>query len=146
MAIPLPFLESSAADFATCHLQMMTSQAFLVGDEWVGHCIHALDPSMPDLPMCDIIFESYEESVTPGLILLKGRGSDSVGDFTLIGEMSFYNGKVMLCKQYINASHPCKYSGLMTPFGIAGKWYTLSGRRGGGLFWIWKAKWTQGSS
>jgi hypothetical protein len=144
MAIPLPFLESSATDFASCHLQTMTTQAFLVGDEWVGYYIYALGLSALDPPMRSIIFESYTESVTPGLIELKAKGTDSVGDFTLVGEMRCSNGMLMFCKRYINLGHSWQYSGLITPFGIVGKWYGLSGDDNGGLFWLWKAKWTHG--
>jgi hypothetical protein len=149
MTIPLPFLESSATDFASCHLQKMTSQAFLVGDEWVGCFIYALQLVQDSIRLC-VTFEGYTESVTPGLILLTGRGTDTdlARDFTLTGEMSCDDGKLMLSKQYISdLNHSYQYSGLMTPFGIVGNWFFLTGGViDEGLFWLWKAKWTDGLS
>jgi hypothetical protein len=144
MTIPLPFLKSSATDFASYHLQTMTKRAFLVGDDWTGYYTYGLNMSRVDPPMRGVIFESYAESATPGLVLLKARGVDSIGDFILVGEMTCGDGRLVFRKQYINARQSWHYSGWMTPFGIVGKWCGATGR--GGLFWLWKAKWTHSSS
>jgi hypothetical protein len=147
MNIPLPFLDSSAADFASCHLQTMTARAFLVGDEWegcygYGHGIsRLLEP-----PMRSVVFERYTELVMPGQVQLKARGTDGYGRFTLAGQMDCNDGKLMLCKQRGINGLQYQYSGIMTPFGIVGRWYRRSNNSFGGLFWLWKAKWTRGSS
>jgi hypothetical protein len=146
MTIPLPFSEFSTRNSASCHVEAMTSRDFLVGDEWMGYYkdvenINGLDP-----PMRGVIFESYKQSVIPELRILRGRGTDFRGEFTLLGEMGADDGKLILGKRYINGDS-WQYSGVMTPFGIVGKWYGRSSTDvAGGLFWLWKAKWTRGSS
>jgi hypothetical protein len=146
MKLPMPFLKSSVKTFGICHLQTATSQAFLVGDEWEGY--YGQGPSIDklDAPMRGVVFERYTQRYKRILLAsLEARGTDIHGEFTLIGTINGVNGKLSLCKQYINGgSFQC--SGVMTPFGIVGNWHGRSGMtRYGGLFWLWKAKWTHGT-
>jgi hypothetical protein len=126
MTIPVPFLESSAEDFASCHLQEMTTRGFLVGDEWVeyyGNVFNVRPYIGMSTPMGGIIFESYTESdTTPGVIQIMAKGETfSVETFTLVGEINRINGGLRFCKQCTSEEcTPHQYSGVMTPFGMVG--------------------------
>jgi hypothetical protein len=145
MKLPLPFLKSSDENFSSCHLQTMTSQAFLVGDEWEGCYGRGQKIDELDASMRGVVFEHYKLDRIP-LASLEARGTDLQGEFTLIGTINCVDGKLKFCKRYMNGQ-PWGCSGVMTPFGIVGNWtgrYLKTGY--GGLFWLWKAKWTCGSS
>ena len=147
MKIPLPFLESSAIDFVSCHHLAMTTPAFLIGDEWVGYYSDSSSITRLDPPMRSIIFErDHSESASiPEMLPLSTRGIDSVGAFTLVGKVDCGSGRFGFVKQYIN-SHSWQWSGVMTPFGMVGKWYGEGTTYGTGWFWLWKAEWTHESS
>ena len=146
MKIPVPFLESNAKDFTCCHLPKMTNPTFLIGDEWVGYYSYGSNIMNLDPPMRGIIFErDHTASVSaPGLMPLWARGIDNVGDFTLEGEIDCRRGSFTFVKQYTHG-HRWQWSGMMTPFGMAGKWYGASYSQWG-WFWLWKANWTRGCS
>jgi hypothetical protein len=67
----------------------------------------------------------------PGVLRLRGEGTDSIGRFVVDGQARD-TGVVKFRKQYIGR-HGWWYTGWMLPWGIAGRWDN-------GLFWIWKSK------
>jgi hypothetical protein len=69
----------------------------------------------------------------------QSSGYDSHGPFTICGE--FYDdGRVEFLKHYDLHDWDWKYSGIVIPFGIVGRWSDLDGSFGG-HFWIWKKNW-----
>jgi hypothetical protein len=69
----------------------------------------------------------------------KSSGYDSHGPFTICGNF-YHDGRVEFLKHYTLHDWNWKYSGIVIPFGIVGRWSDLDGSFGG-HFWIWKKDW-----
>jgi hypothetical protein len=67
-------------------------------------------------------------------------GHDPIDDFTMKGWFSM-DGKVNFVKRYTVQGHTWKYEGIMTPFGLAGRWgsdQAVAPAGTGGPFWMWR--------
>ncbi|KAJ7132084.1 hypothetical protein C8R44DRAFT_977758 [Mycena epipterygia] len=91
---------------------------------------------------------SLRRSPTNGTnsIAFHGSGSDHVGGFSIQGNIELASGLLEAKKTYTPTagSHQWSWSGLVTPFGLVGRWGSpevndLPG--GSGWWWIWPAQW-----
>lgn len=110
---------------------------------WVGYYTYGtpdeMDISRLDAPM-EITLTTRDED-EPGLVVLDGRGRDSVEQFTIEGMMEKKYGQFKLNKRYPALGPLWEYRGCLTPWGFAGVWGdpTDPEQTIGGTFWIWKA-------
>jgi hypothetical protein len=140
MDLPLPFSSDAAKEFGLCHLRTMTRPEFLEDGEWAGYyCYSSPTPRVIDFdaPMLGIRFVTRRSNVNSTTLGLSAAGVDSIGGFSLHGEIDVESGVATMRKQYVTGT-AWDWHCVMTPFGIVGSW---GRQRFGGWFWLWKANW-----
>lgn len=85
--------------------------------------------------------ESPPQPTHSNILLFEGSGSDGVGTFTLVGGMNLRTGLVEAVKNYAAIRTRWEWAGMITPFGIVGKWGDSVGW--GGWWWIWPREWSE---
>lgn len=124
----------------------------LAQGEWVGYYTHRIahaDIDDVDPPLRNIHFTSNPDPADSDKVLLRAEdGVDSVGSFTLSGNLSRSTGMVHLVKQYFGEqTHSWRQKGTLTPLGIAGHWYSADIPDDPlGFIWMYKKEWTRGDA
>ncbi|KAI0246801.1 hypothetical protein BJV78DRAFT_1364611 [Lactifluus subvellereus] len=75
----------------------------------------------------------------PNCVYFHGEGQDGVGPFTLQGLCDTRTGAVRAIKAYIG-EHQWGWSGVITPFGMVGRWGI--GWGDSGWWWVWPREWS----
>ncbi|KAF2229308.1 hypothetical protein EV356DRAFT_511077 [Viridothelium virens] len=130
-----------------CSKQMLLPE-FITDGEWSGYYCYGNNRRVSfDGPMDGIKFEISEslghrrDVDRTGCYHVKGSGIDSVGIFTLDGEIREPH-ELLLSKRY--ATHSWLWECTMTPFGIFGDWFQHGHGRNRvalGAIWLWKKDW-----
>ncbi|TFY65913.1 hypothetical protein EVG20_g5176 [Dentipellis fragilis] len=90
-----------------------------------------------DPPM---LFKLYRKSTedNDAKIRFGGTGQDRVGPFRIEGVANLDSGTVLATKQYIHADFSWEWKGIITPFGMVGRWGIYGYN---GWWWIWPKEW-----
>ncbi|KAA1472245.1 hypothetical protein DENSPDRAFT_169258 [Dentipellis sp. KUC8613] len=113
------------------------------GCAWCGYYSRGFNASPHvDPPMLFTLHrKSSEDNGTD--IRFEGTGHDRVGPFRIVGTVNLDVGSVGATKQYTNANISWGWTGIITPFGMVGRW----GHYGyHGWWWIWPKEWSSSIS
>lgn len=132
--------------------------SFLTNDdsEWAGYYVYSnMRLVRADAPMhftlratsialasSDTYYDVSGSYPTPPRILhFDGSGSDGIAAFTLVGSINLRTGLVEAVKDYAGLTTRWNWAGVVTPFGMVGKWGDR--HSWGGWWWIWPRKWSE---
>ncbi|KAI0261120.1 hypothetical protein BC834DRAFT_972907 [Gloeopeniophorella convolvens] len=91
-----------------------------------------------DMPMFFDLQTTPPEAGGSRYISFQAAGEDAVGRFTLVGTCDSRTGLVSAQKMY-QGMHTWEWDGVVTPFGMVGRWGTKSY---GGWWWVWPREWS----
>lgn len=84
---------------------------------------------------------SESQPTSSHIVHFDGSGSDGIAAFTLVGSINLRTGLVEAVKDYAGMTTRWDWAGVVTPFGMVGKWGNL--HSWGGWWWIWPRKWSE---
>ncbi|KAJ6591844.1 hypothetical protein DFH09DRAFT_185097 [Mycena vulgaris] len=113
-------------------------EALKTEGSWFGYYSqgHNFDPVMKITILPD------NSGTSGATVTFEGTGWDAVDSFSLKGTIDVASGVLEAEKHYLSAGFTWRWAGLVTPFGLVGKWgYPGDGGQWGGWWWIWPAGW-----
>lgn len=103
---------------------------------WTGYYFYvSANSTCHDPPMWITLQKIAPSADEPDVVKLRGRGSDRAGSFSLDCRCRHSTGLLVMHKAY--TGHLWTYDGVVTPFGLVGRWGNKSG-----WWWIWPREWS----
>ena len=115
--------------------------------QWGGYYVYGNHETGQDPPMSLELYSVQgpiaslnQEPDSAEYMHLRGEGHDGAGAFTLRGTCNTSTGVVMATKAYVGGGWEWEWWGMVTPFGMAGKWGVVEPDTG--WWWIWPREWS----
>ena len=113
----------------------LTGLSPTAGRPWAGYYtfLHTRDRHPP--MFFELRSSDPNPDAEPGYVYFYGEGQDMLGPFSLQGSCDARTGAVKAIKAYMGA-HQCQWCGVLTPFGMVGRWGNI------GWWWVWPREWS----